>query len=146
MLLTNELIEQYKKDPYKFSYDSGYNCASIDAWNEDIPKSFKKTDTKAYREGYRHGWAAQRAYLRAETIDCSIHISERRFNELKKIELDYVTAKTNELAECPDEECEEYDNNWLEVIDLLERQNSVSTEGVVKRVTKNGVVYERDKL
>lgn len=65
-------------------------------------------------------------------------------NELKKIELDYVTAKTNELAECPDEECEEYDNNWLEVIDLLERNNKGDTECVVKRITKNGVVYDRN--
>lgn len=119
MIITDELIKQYRDDPYKFDYDSGYNCASIDAWNEDSPKVFKKSHSKAYREGYRHGWAAQRAYLRAETIDCSIHISERRFNELKKIELDYVTAKTNELAECPDEECNEYDNDWLEVIALL---------------------------
>lgn len=146
MLLTNELLEQYKKDPYKFSYDSGYHCASIDVWNEEHPKSFKKTDSKAYRNGYRQGWAYQKAYLRAETLDISMHMSEHIFNGMVEKELEHVTAETNALAECPDSECEEYNNDWLKVIDLLERQINGDTEGVVKRVTKNGVVYGRDKL
>lgn len=145
MIITDEKLEMYKTDPYKLDYDSGYHCASIDAWNKDIPKSFKKTDSKAYRNGYRQGWAYQKAYFRVETTDASMRLSESRFNRLVEKELEYVTAKTNLLAECPDEECNEYNDNWREVIALLERQKAGSTEGLVKRITKEGVIYDKQK-
>ena len=146
MILTDELLEQYKNNPRKFSYDSGYHCASIDAWNEDHPKTFKKTDSKAYREGYRHGWAEQKAYMRSETLDITMIASEHIFHDLVKKELEHVTSETNELAKCPDSECEEYNIEWLKEIELIERQNRGNTKGIVKRVTKDGVVYNRTKV
>lgn len=127
MIITDELLEQYKCNPRQFSYDSGYRCASIDVWNEDHPKTFKKTDTKAYRDGYRQGWAKQKTYLQAETLDISMHISENIFNRMVEKELERVTAETNAIAECPDSECEEYDYDWLNMIEILDRQNSDST-------------------
>ena len=72
-------------------------------------------------------------------------MSEHVFNGMVEKELERVTAETNVLAECPDEECEEYGSDWLEVIALLERQMDGSTEGLVKRVTKDGVVFDKSK-
>ena len=139
MIITDEKLEMYKTDPYKLDYDSGYHRASIDAWSEDRPKLFKKTDSKAYRNGYRQGWAYQKAYLRAETLDITMHMSEHIFNGMVEKELERVTNETNAIAECPDEECKEYNDNWREVIALIERQNAGSTEGLIKRITKEGV-------
>lgn len=145
MIITDEKLEMYKADPYKLDYDSGYHCASIDAWNEDYPKSFKMTDSKAYRNGYRQGWAYQKAYIRVETIDASMQLSKSRFKIIVEEELEYVTAQTNLLAECPDEECNEYSDNWREVIALLERERFGNKEGLVKLITKEDVTYDKSK-
>lgn len=63
MLITPEKIEMWKKDPAKWDYDRGYNEASLDLWNQSDPTVFTNMHSRAFRRGYRQGWAEQKAHL-----------------------------------------------------------------------------------
>ena len=69
MLITPENIEMWGKDPARYDYDQGYNEASLDSWNQSDPIVFTNKHSRAFRRGYRQGWAEQKAHLLKESSD-----------------------------------------------------------------------------
>ena len=116
MLITQDMT------PEQLDYKSGRSTGNIDAMNEDTPMVFTKSHSLTYRKGYREGWACAKAMLE---LECCLmfgkNITEDEYNPVYNAELKAVTEKTNEIAECSDDECSQI-SEWIRVIQLLEAQ------------------------
>lgn len=114
MLITPEKIENWRQNPKQFDYDSGRHKAAIDAWNDPEPMVFTKENSKSFREGYRVSWAKQKAILNHDTLYDDI------CDNLVREEYQKVLSRTNEIAECSDDDAPEYcEIDWERVIYLL---------------------------
>lgn len=138
MLITSEKIEMWKKDPGKWDYDRGYNKASLDSWNQPDPIVFTDKHSKAFRRGYRKGWAEQKAHLLIEK-----EFSDEQFGKLVHDEYNKVCILTMQTALVPDSDVPDYfKDDWHKVIYMLEHPEEVKP---IKRiVAKDGKIISKE--
>lgn len=136
MLITPEKIEMWEKDPAKWDYDLGYNEASLDLWNQSDPIAFTNKHSRAFRRGYRQGWAEQKAHLLKES-------SDEQFGKLVHDEYNKVCILTMQTALVPDSDVPEYfKDDWQKVIYLLNHPEEIKP---IKRiVAKDGEIISKE--
>lgn len=122
MMITPEKIEIWKQDPKLYDYDRGHHNGSMDAWNEPEPIIFTNEHSKAFRHGYREGWAEAKTQLLTEDIyrgafgqnnsyECAL--CDKLYRE--------VYEQTKKIAECSDDDVPEYSEDvFKQAIDFLE--------------------------
>lgn len=138
MLITPEKIGMWEKDPAKWDYDCGYNKASLDVWNQPDPIVFTNKHSKSFRNGYRHGWAEQKAHLLIEKES-----SDEQFGKLVNEEYNKVCILTMQTALVPDSDVPDYfKDDWHKVIYMLNHPEEVKLKRRVYH--KNGMVIRED--
>ena len=138
MLITPEKIEMWEKDPSQHDYDCGYGQASIDVWNQPDPIVFTNKHSRAFRRGYRQGWAEQKAHLLIE-----IESSDEPLGKLVHDEYNKVCILTMQTALVPDRDVPDYfKDDWHKVIYLLNHPEEVKP---IKRiVAKDGKIISKE--
>lgn len=142
MMITPENIEMWEKDPAKYDYDRGYNEASLDVWNQPDPIVFTNKHSRAFRRGYRQGWAEQRAHLLIDQV-YKEEFNEELLIKLAKEEYSDVCALTMQTALVPDSDVPEYfKNDWQKVIYMLNHPEEIKP---IKRiVAKDGKIILKE--
>lgn len=116
MLITPENIEMWGKDPARYDYDQEYNEASLDSWNQSDPIVFTNKHSRAFRRGYRQGWAEQKAHLLIDQV-YKEEFNDELFIELVKEVHSDVCTLTMQTALVPDSDVPEYfEDDWKQVI------------------------------
>lgn len=138
MIITPETIDTWEKDPSKFDYDCGYNKASLDVWNQPEPMIFTEKNSKSFRNGYRHGWAEQKAHLLIEKES-----SDELLGKLVNEEYKKVCILTMQTALVPDRDVPDYfRDDWHKVIYMLNHPEEVKP---IKRiVAKDGKIISKE--
>lgn len=138
MLITPEKIEMWEKDSAKWDYDRGYNKASTDVWNQPDPIVFTNKHSRAFRRGYKQGWAEQKAHLLIEAES-----RDKPLGKLVNEEYNKVCILTMQTALVPDSDVPEYfRDDWHKVIYMLNHPEEVKP---IKRiVAKDGKIISKE--
>ena len=136
MIITPKKIEMWKQEPKLYDYDRGYHNGSMDAWNEPKPMTFTNEHSRAFRRGYRQGWAEQKAHLLKES-------SDEQFGKLVHDEYNKVCILTMQTALVPDSDVPEYfKDDWHKVIYMLNHPEEVKS---IKRiVARDGKIISKE--
>lgn len=138
MLITPEKIEMWEQSPVKLDYDCGYNKASIDVWNQPDPIVFTNKHSKSFRNGYRHGWAEQKAHLLIEN-----EYSDEQFGKLVHDEYNKVCIFTMQTALVPDSDVPDYfKDDWHKVIYMLNHPEEIKP--IKQIVAKDGKIISKE--
>lgn len=120
MIITPEKVKRWKEFPIQYDYERGYNEASLDLWNQASPIAFTNKHSRAFRRGYRQGWAEQKAHLLIDQV-YKEEFNDELYYKLVKDELSNVCTLTMQTALVPDGDVPEYfENDWKQVVYLLE--------------------------
>lgn len=124
MLLTQDSINDYKKNPAKFDYDKGYEIGCRDFNCNSKLRKFTIQDSKSFRRGYLHGYSTTKTnYI----IESNPSLIDQEYPDVSYSDLyQKITEETKYVlifkSETPSSECKEFDDNldWSQLSKLLE--------------------------